>query len=225
MNERMIIPERGSGIDNIIFDLDGTLVDSADDIIDCLSRAYAAVSIPCTTKIDKSFIGPPLQNIIHSVSPALDSRDVGKIITHFRACYDTSNLAKTRFKKKALETLHFFKALNKKLFIVTNKPITPTKIILKNLNIAFFCDIITPDIQAGFTFSKSEMVFFLKQKWKLNVAATLMVGDTASDVYAAREHGIISAIVLNGYGDRESIQKSKPEYLINSLDKLEKIIF
>ncbi len=211
-------------INNIIFDLDGTLVDSADDIIDCLSRAYSAATLTCNTKIDKSFIGPPLQNIIHSVSPDLDSRNVEKIMRHFRTYYDTSNLTKTTFKKKALETLHYFKAHNKQLFIVTNKPIIPTEIILKNLNIAFFCDIITPDVQTGLTLNKSEMVSFLKQKWKLNAATTLMVGDTATDVYAAREHGIISAVVLNGYGDRDSIEKSKPEYMIDSLDELEVII-
>jgi phosphoglycolate phosphatase-like HAD superfamily hydrolase len=51
-----------------------------------------------------------------------------------------------------------------------------------------------------------------------------MVGDTESDVFAARANGIASAILLDGYGDKYSIEKSRPEYTINTIDALKEIM-
>jgi phosphoglycolate phosphatase len=223
MNEPDMNQGLVSIINTVLFDLDGTLVDSADDIIDCLSQAYAAASFCSMPRIEKSFIGPPLQAIIQSVSPGLGVGEVEQIVKNFRSFYDLSALNKTVFKKNVRETLLSLKARNKLLFVVTNKPFIPVKKIIKKLNIDFFCDIMTPDIKSGFSFTKSEMVSFLKQKWKLNAETTLMVGDTASDVYAAREHDIASAIVLNGYGDRDSILKSRPEYVVDNFYELNKL--
>ncbi len=211
-------------IDDIIFDLDGTLVDSAADIIDCLAKAYASVSMSGTVEIKKTHIGPPLREIVRSVTPGLDEKIVAQIIKLFRRRYDRSALKKTVFKEGVDETLKTLAGLDKRMFLVTNKPITPTRSILSNLGISFFCDIVTPDILPDRIMSKSEMVLYVKGKWRLKTESTLMVGDTASDVHAARDNGIISAILTNGYGDVESIIDSKPEYLIDSFYDLTKIV-
>jgi phosphoglycolate phosphatase len=216
--------ERAMIIDNIIFDLDGTLVDSAGDIIDCLEKAYAATSRCHAIWIDKSFIGPPLREMITMLTPELDAEDVERVIRNFRRCYDSSQLGKTTFQEGASDLLSFLRAQNKKLFIVTNKPRIPTEIIIKNLKIDYVHDIITPDIRPGCSLSKPKMISYVKNKWNLNDDRTMMVGDTASDAYAARENRLISVIVLNGYGDRESIQESRPEYIVDKLDALKEIL-
>src|SRR5574337_65641 len=79
-----------SVITDILFDLDGTLVDSAGDIINCLSRAYTAFSPELTVQIDKSHIGPPLKDIIRLITPDIDSKGMEFIIQQFRTCYDDS---------------------------------------------------------------------------------------------------------------------------------------
>jgi phosphoglycolate phosphatase len=211
-------------ITDIIFDLDGTLVDSAADIIVCLEKAFVAAAYPHPVKVDKSFIGPPLSELIRLVSPGISERDVEAVKGHFRIYYDSSTLDRTTFMLGARETLELLKAKNRKMYLVTNKPKKPTEIILNNLKIDFFCDIITPDVQPGRTLSKPEMVSLVMRKWGLDSRWTGLVGDTAHDVHAARENGIISIIVTNGYGDVNSIRESRPEYIIQDLGSFDSII-
>lgn len=211
-------------IDNILFDLDGTLVDSADDIIDCLSRAYAVRSIELPSAIHKSLIGPPLRDIVRLITPELDENAVDLVIREFRYCYDASRMERTGWKEGARDTLSFLSFRKKTLFLVTNKPRKPTDIIINNLKISMFCDIITPDMRPGSHLSKPEMISHVKKKWNLGTDKTMMVGDTASDAFAARDNGIMSAIVLNGYGDRVSIQNSRPGHILDSLAALKNIV-
>ena len=211
-------------ITDIIFDLDGTLVDSAEDIIQCLERAYVAASFPQPVKVEKSFIGPPLNELIRLVSPAISGHEAAAVQKKFRTFYDGSKLDRTTFKEGAQDTLELLQAMNRKMYLVTNKPKMPTEIILNNLKIDCFCDIITPDMQPGRTLSKPEMVALVMRKWGLDSRRTGMVGDTAHDVHAARENGIISIIVTNGYGDEPSIRESRPEYIIENLGSFNSII-
>lgn len=224
-NDRSCVGSLGEYIviTNLLFDLDGTLVDSSADIIHCLDRAYAAASYPSPVKIDRSFIGPPLNELIRLVSPGISLREAEAVQGHFRTCYDKSSLDRTIFMEGARDALELLKALKRKMYLVTNKPKKPTEIILKNLKIDCFCDIITPDVQPGRTLSKPEMVAFVMKKWGLDNRSTGMVGDTAHDVHAARENGIISIIVSNGYGDEHSIRESSPEYVIDTLGKFSSI--
>ena len=210
-------------INTILFDLDGTLVDSAEDIIYCLTQAYASVSIQLTTPIDKSIIGPPLREIIKLVTPSLDAKEVESVMGFFRTCYDYSTLDRTAFKEGVPDILSFLSALKKVMYIVTNKPKAPTNVILNKLKMNGFCGIITPDTQLGRHLSKAEMISHVINTWNLKRQNIIMVGDTASDVYAAHEQGISSVAVLNGYGDRKSIEESKPAYLIEKFDGLKDI--
>jgi phosphoglycolate phosphatase len=211
-------------ITDIIFDLDGTLVDSAADIISCLERAFVAASYPHLVRVDKSFIGPPLGELIRLVSPGISDREAEAVKGHFRKYYDGSTLDRTTFMIGARETLELLQAMNRKLYLVTNKPKRPTEIILNNLKIDCFCDIITPDVQPGRTLSKPEMVSLVMRKWGLDSRWTGMVGDTVHDVHAARENKIISIIVTNGYGDERSIRESRPEHIIENLRSFNTII-
>ena len=211
-------------IDTILFDLDGTLVDSADDIIDCLSRAYAARLAESSIAIHKSFIGPPLRDIIRLIKPELDENGVDGVIQEFRSCYDAGRMERTVCKEGARDALSFLSLRKKTLFLVTNKPRRPTDIIINNLKISVFCDIITPDMRPGSHLSKPEMISHVKKKWNLSADKTMMVGDTASDAFAARDNGIMSAIVLNGYGDRASIRNSGPDHILDSLAALKNIV-
>jgi phosphoglycolate phosphatase len=211
-------------ITDFLFDLDGTLVDSSADIIHCLKSAYAAASFPLPITVVRSFIGPPLNELIRLVSPGISNRDAEAIQEHFRTCYDKSTMARTIFMEGASDTLELLKIMNRKMYLVTNKPKKPTEIILNNLNIDCFCDIMTPDVQPGRILSKPEMVALVMMKWGLDSRFTGMVGDTAHDVKAARENGIISIIVKNGYGNEQTIRESRPEHLIDNLSAFGSLI-
>jgi phosphoglycolate phosphatase len=211
-------------IRNILFDLDGTLVDSAGDITEALMFAFATLDRNRTVTIRKEFIGPPLREIIHLVDPDLSEEMVAKVVTEFRQYYDNSRHGNTFLKEGVEHALLTLRNRNKRIFLVTNKPSIPTRAILRNFGMDFFCDVVTPDSGEDAALTKSEMIRLLMDRWHIRETESLMVGDTASDAYAARDHGIPSAILLNGYGDKPGIITSKPEYILDRIESLVGIV-
>jgi phosphoglycolate phosphatase len=206
--------------ENALLDLDGTLVDSADDIIDCLKLAYFR-EVGKKLAVDKSFIGPPLREIIMNAAPWLGQEQAEAVFKSFRGFYDNSGLEKTVLREGVPETLKKLSEEGIKMFLVTNKPARPTGTILKKLKIDCFHDTISPDKNGGPSMVKADMVRFILDKWGLSKGNTLMVGDSSEDARAARENGLASAILLNGYGNADSIRRSMPEYILDSFAQMQ----
>ncbi|MBU1545130.1 MAG: HAD family hydrolase [Proteobacteria bacterium] len=206
------------GIKNIIFDLDGTLINSAGDVVYCLKEVYGLIPEFSNVEISESFIGPPLNELIKKITPSLNEEQTSIVIREFRNCYDNSSFLKTRLYEGVCELIHDLKQHNIKIFITTNKPFFATKKILKNLMIDDFDDVVSLDVVTGEKMNKTEMVSYLINKWGIEKDTTLMVGDDASDIIAAHNNGLRSVAILDGYGDANMIYKAKPLYAINSIN-------
>ncbi len=127
-------------IKNVIFDLDGTLVDSAPDIIETLSQAYRQVCPTIRISISRSIIGPPLSEMIKILTPDLDDQTQQKIIAIFRMIYDSSEYPKTKPYPGIISLLKLLGKNKCRIFLVTNKPSQPTKQILEKLKLKkVFC--------------------------------------------------------------------------------------
>lgn len=212
-------------IKNVIFDLDGTLIDSADDIIDCLKKAYSTIPEMDNVMINRAHIGPPLSETIKKITPHISEIQFRIIVNEFKNCYDNSSYPKTRAYEGVHDLLNKLASFDKKIFIVTNKRIIPTRRLIKNLKIESMRDVITPDLLQGIIMDKTEMLSHLIRKWDINKKNTLMVGDSASDVIAAHNNGIISAVILNGYGDIKAVNESEPDYIIEKIEELYDLIY
>lgn len=207
-------------IDNYIFDFDGTLVDTAPDIIDCLKKSFLDVLKINNIKIDRNIIGPPINEMLKKIKPDINDQDAVLLTKRFRVCYDGSSFSNTFLFDSVKELLMKLKDRRKNVILVTNKPQLPTTKLVKKLDIDLFNKVITPDILSGKKMNKSEMIHFLLLEYKLDSNKSLMIGDTAEDAIAARENKIDSAIVLKGYGSKKAIQEIKPRYVFNDICEL-----
>lgn len=81
-------------IKNIIFDLDGTLINSAGDIIHCLKNAYISIPEYSNMEISSSIIGPPLNELIKKITPEITEEQAQIVTKEFRNCYDNSSFRK-----------------------------------------------------------------------------------------------------------------------------------
>jgi len=212
-----------SRIRNVLFDLDGTLIDSAEEITDCLNKAFGVNGLNKFV-IDRSHIGPPVQDMILAIAPDLEKNVLNNILKEFRSLYDNSRFLKTRLYNGVTELLEELQNRDIKSFIVTNKPWNPTRAILSKFRMDNFADVICPDIDSAGKLSKSEMIAVIIEKWHLEKSETMMVGDTESDVLSARRNGIVTVALLNGYGDNRRLMESNPDYLINDLNMLHNIL-
>ena len=204
---------------NVIFDMDGTLIDSSGDIIDCIKHAYTFTPSLLPIVIDKSFIGPPLNDVIKKVTPKITELQLKIVSDRFRKCYDKSTYKKTCLLPEVELTLNSLNSLSINTFIATNKPKLATYRILKKLKLNSFKDIITIDT-LSLPMSKTEIVSFISAKYNLNPTETLLVGDTPSDINAAHSNNLKSVAVTYGYGKLSDLKNANPTYVIDSLAQL-----
>lgn len=209
---------------NIIFDLDGTLVDSAPDIIKCLKQSFANILQINDIKIDRNIIGPPVPDMIKIIKKDLSNDQVEVLTKAFRVCYDNCAFFGTHLYRGVAKLLQELKDQECAIFIVTNKPALPTKKILKKIRIDFFDKVITADIIKGKKLTKSEMVKFLIGSSDLDAGKSLMIGDTPGDIVAAKENGLVSIAVLEGYGSSAEICSAKPKFIVKNIEELSTII-
>lgn len=208
-------------IRNIIFDLDGTLIDSSRDIMDCLKQAYSMANVKEGLTISKKIMGPPIREMIKKITPDLSDKDINGIVQNFRSLYDNSDLHKTTAYEGVHDLLKSLKDNKRELFLITNKPSLPTKKILDTLKLNYFRDIVTYDLTGA---DKGMMIRALIEKWNLERPQTVMVGDSTADIIAAKDNNILSVGILYGYSGEKDIMKAGPNFIAEDMESLRRIL-
>jgi phosphoglycolate phosphatase len=190
---------------NVIFDLDGTLVDSLPGIEYAVDRALEIAGAPARTCELRPLIGPPIRNILSSVSGETDPGALDALEAAFRATYDSQGWTKTTLQPGAMETLEWIAAGGARSFVVTNKPLRPATWITERLGLpALVSEMVCPPPAR----SKGAMIRQLMQREEVGTGNSLVVGDTLEDLEAAAEAGMPAVLVANGYGRVEETQGS-----------------
>lgn len=211
---------------NIIFDMDGTIVNSSEEVLNCLAKAFEKANHPLDkTKLISDVIGPPLRQILQTLAPQLtDEEKISEIISNFRQIYDCDENDISVMYDGIYELLNTLKKEGYKLFIATFKPQIPTMRIVKMFEIEhLFVDIYTID-KFGKKITKEEMIEDIISKYNLKKNETIMVGDAASDMIAAKGAGIKGLGVLWGYGSDKEPLKQNADFIINNVEDLQKCL-
>lgn len=209
-------------IKNFIFDLDGTLVNSSNEVLLCFKKAFAASDVKIDEKrLNTDVIGPPLVEIIKLIAPDLKNEDkINEVMQNFRQIYDYDENDITTFYDGIYEFLQKLKKEDKKIFLATFKPMLPTMRIVKKLKLDMFDDIYTID-KFGDKISKTEMIEDIVSKYNLKKEETVMIGDAITDMIAANEANVVSVAALWGYESDKEKLKSFASVAINNIRELE----
>lgn len=205
-------------MDNYIFDLDGTLVDTSYEVLQCLRQALDENFVKYDqSKLNTDIMGPSLKEIIKLVVPELDDdKTINNVVARYRFLYDYNNKDSSKLYDGILNWLEHLIKENKKIFIATNKPKVPTMRLINSLNINFFSDILTPDkYSQDKRLSKQEMIEDIIIKHKLCKDKTVMVGDIISDIDSAHNAGIKAMGVLWGYAQDINLLKETADFVLN----------
>jgi phosphoglycolate phosphatase len=191
----------------VLFDLDGTLLDSIPGIAYSVAAAFRAAGLPERTLDLRRFIGPPIRTILSRAAETTDDALLDELEWHFRVSYDSEGWRQTLCFPGVPELLETLKRNGHRLFIISNKPRHISAKILESLGIApHFEQLYTRDSAQPPYASKEAMLDALLSDHQLAAQACVMVGDTMEDAGAAALHNIGFIFMEHGYGELSRAQ-------------------
>lgn len=210
-------------IEAIIFDLDGTLIDSMDDIIEvfnCVLREQGLGKISADEL--RAFVGTPLERIFHTILPDDKKGMSNECARMYRELYlenCTKNVRLYPNVKDGIERLE-----GKMLSVATTKHTKQAVKILTHLGIADRFDIIIGSDKVSKPKPDPEMLLRIIDELGVENCTTLMIGDSESDILAGRCAGTRTCLVTYGYGDKEKTLKLRPDFVVNDFIEILGII-
>lgn len=187
--------------DAVLFDFDGTLIDSAPGILASFDAALRATGLVAALPLSPALIGPPLAKTAAALLGRDDPAAVQALVTAFRHDYDTAGYRATAVYAGVTDMLEGLSAAGIALHIVTNKRIAPTRRILGHLGwTSRFTGIYALDALDPPAPHKPALVTEVLRREALAASRSWMVGDSAEDRRAAEANGLRFFGAAWGYG-------------------------
>ncbi|MCQ2462477.1 MAG: HAD-IA family hydrolase [Clostridia bacterium] len=207
----------------IVFDFDGTVVDTGDGIIKSLVYALKKHSVPVPDeKFLRRFIGPPIYDSFINDYGATQE-NVHDFIKSYRERYFVKGIYECEVYEGVIHMLEEIKKAGCLIGIASSKP---EKLIYDVMNYTgitpLFDAICGVDLDESKKKSKAELIMLCAEKLGVEDAKEiLMVGDRFYDIDGAKKAGADSAGMLYGYGSREEFEEHKADYIFSSAAQLE----
>lgn len=187
-------------VKHAIFDLDGTLIDSAPSILECLKIVLLDYKIKPIIPLTYRIIGPPLDATLKNITGIDDEQIIAGLIDGFKKIYDIDGYKASICYEGVNQMLSNIASAGIGIHLVTNKRLKPTKKILEYFLWGnFFDSIYTLDSVAHKFKSKSEMLETCLIEKNINPTTTIYIGDTNADFKAAKLNKIPFIFVEWGY--------------------------
>ena len=210
-------------IKHVCFDLDGTLVDSKNTILESTKAALDKLNI--SYKIDEAIftnmIGMHFVDIFEMLK--IDVADFEKFITIYKTLYfdfmDSSYLY-----PGVQQTLQYLNKNNTKVSLLTTKVQDQAEKIIDHFNLRSSFHYLMGRRDGLAHKPSPESLFYICNELKIKPSETLMVGDTELDIQCGISAGAKTCGVLYGYRTEDQLEKEKPDFLISGLSELTKIL-
>ena len=203
----------------ILFDLDGTLLNTLEDLVDATNYALAAFGHPPRTlKEVRRFVGNGAENQIRLSLPDDNKEDLQQVLAVYKPYYTDHCQIKTKPYEGVLDAL---KALGETypVAIVSNKPDAAVKALCAD----YFPGIYALGEAAGCPRKPAADMVYKAMK-AIGVERCIYVGDSEVDVLTAKNAGVPCVCVLWGFRDREDLEAAGAVYFCRTTEELERTI-
>ena len=207
------------GFKAVLFDLDGTLLDTAPDILAAWVGTTVRLGLASPEESLRRYrIGPPLTEILAELVPGCGEELRRRALCTFGEIYDGSGFPNTRLYPGIPDLLAELRAAGTELFVATNKRLTPTKLIIEKSGLAgCFRELWALPATEGAR-NKDEMVAILLARHGIDPRRAALVGDTAGDIHAARSNDISAVGVDWGYGSVDELEAAGADVILGERD-------
>lgn len=205
----------------VIFDLDGTLLNTLDDLQDSLNDTLIKNGFSPKSTVDvKRFVGNGVRNLVRmSVPESCDEDEVTRVLEEFKENYKNNMQNKTRPYNGIMELLLDLNRFNYKIAIVSNKYDTAVKSLART----YFGNLIPVAIGETSEIKRKpspDSIFTAIKELGADIESTILVGDSETDVQTAKNAGIPCIGVTWGFRSREVLRNEGADYLIDTPKEL-----
>jgi phosphoglycolate phosphatase len=210
----------------MLFDLDGTLIDSRTDLANSINLMLADLGRPLLDEVTVGgFVGDGVRVLVHRCITATDPNHQppeealhAQGIALMHSHYADEMLKTTRLYPQIAETLASFG--NKRKAVVTSKEVRFTKIILDHFDIARYFDAIVGGDTTPARKPDPRPVLEAMRLLGGPAAGAVMVGDSENDINAGRGAGTLTCAVTFGFRTAEQLRLAEPDVIIDRFDQL-----
>jgi len=208
---------------HLLFDLDGTLTDPQEGIINSIQYTLKRYGIKKENQELIHFIGPPLhvsfQEIFGTEEKAFEA------VAVYREYFSTKGKFENILYTGISELLEHLNQNNKTLFVATSKPTIFAEQILHHFNIHHhFKTIIGSNLDGTRTEKKEIIQEIINELPTIDLEKLVMIGDRKYDVIGAKHFGIDTISVTYGYGTIEELQFENPTHIVDGVSSLKKLL-
>jgi len=202
----------------ILFDLDGTLTDSGEGIINCATVALEHFHLPVPDRETmRVFVGPPLRDTFQKFGVPEDRVD--EAISIYRQRYIPIGKFENQPYPGVYDLLERLNQDGHRLFVATSKPEQMSMDILDHFDLTRYFERVCGATLDGSRDEKSAVIAYLLECVN-DTANTIMVGDTVFDTLGAAAHGIPMIGVSWGFGEVEAMQNAGAKAIAHTMDEL-----
>ncbi len=206
----------------VLFDLDGTLSDSAPGILAALRHAFELHGIaPLDERAERALLGPPFYE---SLPPIVGADRLRSVIDAYRSRYDTTMYDTAVFPGVA-QLVAALAADGRRLAVATSKPEFYATPIVEHLGLLPFFETVGGDSRDGALPTKALVIEQVLQRLgDPDPAEVVMVGDRSHDVIGARAHGIDCVAVSWGYAVDGELEAARPAAVVHTARQLADVL-
>ena len=197
----------------LILDLDGTVSDPSEGIWKSVNYALSAFGYGDVPRDTFSrYIGPPIDQTFRTVTGSNDTKEVLALVAKFRERYSSIGFSENQLYPEIPDVLNTLVSSGHKLALCTGKRVDFAERILDLFGLLELFDFVDGgDVGV----SKSTQLERLGRNG-VNLSTSVMIGDRDSDIFAGKEHNLVTVGVLWGFGSKAELEKARPTHLARS---------
>ncbi|MEI6061148.1 MAG: HAD family hydrolase [Bacteroidota bacterium] len=211
-------------IENILFDLDGTLTDPREGIVNSILYALEKLGLHENSIAELlSFIGPPLRDSFAN-RYNLTNELADKAMNYYREYYSVKGIFENKIYPGVELLLQSLSSHKYKLYVATSKPTVYAIEVLRYFKIdTYFTEIIGSNLDNTRT-DKTEIISHILSTYGLQAGNSVMIGDRKHDIIGAKNNSVRTIGLSYGYGSSEELLTSEPDFLAKNCKELETLL-
>lgn len=203
--------------ETVIFDLDGTLLDTLGDLHASVNVALGEYGLPIRTKEEvRAFVGNGVAKLMERAAGEVSQALFEKLLAAFKAHYSAHCKDRTKPYDGVMEVLQALKKRGVKTAVLSNKPDFAVKLLAEEYFQGYLQSAVGENEAGGIRKKPApDSLFAVLDELQANKETTVYVGDSEVDIQTARNAGVECISVTWGFKDREFLVENGATILID----------